>query len=94
MIFFSFQVDELSNKIAHCFLREGFRRGDEVALLLDNSPDYVCIWLGLAKIGVTTALITTSLKAESLAHSMNAIHLKGLIFGQNFTEGMNEQISI
>ena len=79
-------MDELSNKIAHFFLDQGYRKGDEVALLMENCPDYVCFWLGLGKIGVVTALININLKTESLAHSMNSIVMKGLIFHQNFGE--------
>ncbi|GBM44709.1 Long-chain fatty acid transport protein 4 [Araneus ventricosus] len=79
-------VDELSNKVANYFASRGYSKGDEVALLLDNCPEYVCIWLGLAKIGVVTALINTNLKRDSLGHSINCIDVKALIFGRNFSE--------
>ncbi|KAF8796890.1 Long-chain fatty acid transport protein 1 like protein [Argiope bruennichi] len=79
-------VDEYSNKIANYFLSQGYVKEDEVALLLDNCPEYVCIWLGLSKIGVVTALINTNLKKESLGHSINCINAKALIFGCNFSE--------
>ncbi|GFS48578.1 long-chain fatty acid transport protein 1 [Nephila pilipes] len=78
-------VDELSNKIANFFLIQGYSKGDEIALLLNNCPEYVCIWLGLAKIGCVTALINTNLKEDSLAHSLNCINVKALIFGRNFS---------
>lgn len=85
-----FQIDELSNKVAHSFRLQGYSKGDEVALLMENCPDYICFWLGLAKIGVITALINTNQKAESLAHSMNVIDLKGVIFGQSLSSSMYE----
>lgn len=66
----------------------GYQKGDEVALYMENCPDYICFWLGLAKIGVVTALINTKQKAESLAHSMNIIDLKSVIFGQSLIESM------
>lgn len=86
------QVDDLSNKVAHSFRLQGYRKGDEVALLMENCPDYVCFWLGLAKIGVVTALINTNLRKESLAHSMNVIDLKGVIFGQSLTETLKNAL--
>ncbi|CAL1285540.1 unnamed protein product [Larinioides sclopetarius] len=83
-------VDELSNKVANYFASCGYSKGDEVALLLDNCPEYACIWLGLAKIGVVTALINTNLKRDSLGHSINCIDVKALIFGRNFSETVKD----
>ncbi|GBM52094.1 Long-chain fatty acid transport protein 1 [Araneus ventricosus] len=89
-IFLKIRVDELSNKIANYFLSQGYTKESEVALLLDNCPEYVCIWLGLAKIGVITALINTNLKGDSLSHSINCINVKALIFGLNFSENVRD----
>ncbi|CAL1285537.1 unnamed protein product [Larinioides sclopetarius] len=83
-------VDELSNKVANYFASCGYSKGDEVAMLLDNCPEYACIWLGLAKIGVVTALINTNLKRDSLGHSMNCIDVKAIIFGRNFSETVKD----
>ncbi|KAF8796889.1 Long-chain fatty acid transport protein 1 like protein [Argiope bruennichi] len=83
-------VDELSNKIANYFLSIGFTKGDEAALLLENCPEFVCIWLGLAKIGVVTALINTNLKGDSLGHSVTCINAKALIFGRSFADVVND----
>ncbi|CAL1285535.1 unnamed protein product [Larinioides sclopetarius] len=84
------KVDELSNKVANYFASCGYSKGDEIALLLDNCPEYVCIWLGLAKIGVVTALINTNLKRDSLGHSINCIDVKAIIFGRNFSETVKD----
>ncbi|GBM39866.1 Long-chain fatty acid transport protein 4 [Araneus ventricosus] len=83
-------VDRFSNKVANYFASCGYSKGDEVALMLDNCPEYVCIWLGLAKIGVVTALINTNVKRDSLWHSLNCIDVKGIIFGRNFSETVKE----
>ncbi|GBM05521.1 Long-chain fatty acid transport protein 4 [Araneus ventricosus] len=83
-------VDGLSNKVANYFASSGYSKGDEVALMLDNCPEYACIWLGLAKIGVVTALINTNVKKDSLWHSVNCIDVKGIIFGRNFSETVKE----
>ncbi|XP_055947801.1 long-chain fatty acid transport protein 4-like [Argiope bruennichi] len=86
-------VDEFSNKVANCFISLGYSKGDEVALLLDNCPEYPCIWLGLAKIGVVTALINTNLKRDSLGHSVSCIDSKAIIFGRNYSETVKEATS-
>jgi len=38
-------------RVANFFLAEGFVKGDSVAVFMANRPEFVCVWLGLAKIG-------------------------------------------
>ena len=56
------QVEDQSNRIAHMFHQEGYSKGDTVAVFMENTPDFVCTWLGLAKIGVVPALINYNLR--------------------------------
>jgi len=44
-----------------------------VCLLMENCPEYLAIWLGLSRLGITVALINTNLSGELLAHSLNAV---------------------
>ena len=74
--------------MAHTFEDAGFKPGDTVALLLDNRPEYVAIWLGLAKAGLIIALINYNLKGSSLSHSINIVGSKAVIFGASFTQGI------
>ena len=48
----------------------GWRRGDVVALKMQNCPEYVALWLGLSVCGVTVSLIPTQLSGESLIHAV------------------------
>ncbi len=45
-------------------------RGGTVAIMMENSAAYVCLWLGLAKAGVTAALINTHARGTSLVHAV------------------------
>ncbi|EFA06666.2 long-chain fatty acid transport protein 4 [Tribolium castaneum] len=83
-------VDKYSNKIAHYFKNEGFKRGDAVALVLESRPEYVTLWLGLAKIGVVTALINSNLVADPLAHSIQVADAKAVVYGSDFAKGIND----
>lgn len=87
------QVDEYSNKIAHYFKSQGLSKGDTIALLLENCHEYPCIWLGLSKIGVVTALINTNLVNDPLIHSINVSNCKAIIFGSNRSNAMEEIMS-
>ncbi|CAG9773113.1 unnamed protein product [Ceutorhynchus assimilis] len=79
-------LDNFSNRLANYFKSIGYKKGDSVALLLENRPEYLGIWLGLSKIGVIAALINTNLVSDSLVHSIFASKNKGLIFGSSFSE--------
>lgn len=83
-------VDVYSNKIANIFLEADYKKGDVVALFMTNRPEYICIWLGLAKIGVVTALINSSLKSTSLKHCLDAAKCKSLIFSDDLEEAVTE----
>jgi fatty-acyl-CoA synthase len=63
-------MDALANRYAHWAKGRNIRRGDTVALLMPNRLEYVAIWIGLAKVGVATALINNNLTGNSLAHCL------------------------
>uniref|UniRef100_A0AC35U9L4 AMP-binding domain-containing protein n=1 Tax=Rhabditophanes sp. KR3021 TaxID=114890 RepID=A0AC35U9L4_9BILA len=73
------QLNDKSNKYANYFLSQGYVKGDSVALFMENSGEFVAIWVGLAKIGVVSAWINTNLKLEPLAHCINTSKAKCII---------------
>lgn len=80
-------MEEYSNKIANIFKSHGYKKGDRVALFLENRPEYVCIWLGLSKLGVIVPLINTNLRLNSLVHSITVAKSQAVIFGAELSEG-------
>ena len=44
------QVNEVSNRIGNYFLEQGLRKGDKVGVFMENCPEFIAIWLGLAKV--------------------------------------------
>ncbi|XP_049764000.1 long-chain fatty acid transport protein 1-like [Schistocerca cancellata] len=84
------QVDEYSNKVANYFRNQGFKRNDTIALMMDSRPEFVFIWLGLAKIGVVTALINSNLRKGPLIHCINAASSSGLIYGSELAEAVED----
>lgn len=58
-------IDQLANQIGHWGLSLGLKQKDTVALMVYNHPDYVSLWVGLAKIGVSSALINTNITGNS-----------------------------
>jgi fatty-acyl-CoA synthase len=67
----SFQgLAERARRYARWARAEGLGKGDVVALLMPNRPEYMAVWLGLTRIGVVVALINTNLRGPSLAHCL------------------------
>src|SRR5947207_4880392 len=49
------ELDALANRIAHWALARGLGKGDAVAVLMENRPEFLAAWIGLAKVGATAA---------------------------------------
>lgn len=81
------QVEEYSNRIANVFKSHGYKKGDVVALFLENKPEFICTWLGLAKLGVIVPLINTNQRLNSLVHSITIAKSQAVIFGTELSDG-------
>jgi len=68
----------------------GLGRGDVVALMMPNRPEYMAIWLGLSRLGVTTALINTQLRGASLWHSLEVAGARHVIVDAALADGLAE----
>ncbi|XP_037608691.1 long-chain fatty acid transport protein 6 [Sebastes umbrosus] len=80
-------VERRSNRLANVFLeRVKLRRGDCVALLMSNEPDFLCVWFGLVKVGCSVAFLNTNIKSKSLLHCFNCCGAKTLIVGADLVE--------
>ena len=69
----------LSRRYAGWALRHGVGKGDVVALMMPNCPQYFAIWLGIARVGGIVALVNTNLVGASLRHSLDTVAPKHLI---------------
>ncbi|PNI50617.1 SLC27A1 isoform 5 [Pan troglodytes] len=75
------QLDAYSNAVANLFRQLGFAPGDVVAVFLEGRPEFVGLWLGLAKAGMEAALLNVNLRREPLAFCLGTSGAKALIFG-------------
>src|SRR3990170_1689608 len=63
--------DEWVNRAANLIADRGISKGDAVALILPNCPEYLYLWFGLAKIGAVHVAINTRLIGESLRYQID-----------------------
>lgn len=80
-------LDRLSNGVAQWALTRGWGSGDVVALLMESRPLQVALWLGLAKVGIESALINFNLRRDSLMHCLSVSGARALVFGAELADG-------
>ncbi len=60
-------LNETSNKVANALIRMGINKGDRVAMLLSNSPEFVITYFGIVKSGAIAVPLDTKYKVGELA---------------------------
>jgi acyl-CoA synthetase (AMP-forming)/AMP-acid ligase II len=61
------EIDERANALAHLLIGLGTKKGDRVALFMENSPEYVITYYAILKAGgITVALNTENTAADVL----------------------------
>ncbi|MEX2249281.1 MAG: AMP-binding protein, partial [Parvibaculum sp.] len=80
------EYNEAANRYARWAKDQGLGRGDVIALMMENRPEYLVAWLGIIKAGATAALINTNLTKGPLAHCLNISNASHLILGTELAE--------
>ena len=75
---------ERVNRFANGLLALGLKRGDRVAVMLPNHPDYVVAFLAAARIGVCQVPVNINLRGAGLAYVLEHSELRGLIVDARF----------
>jgi fatty-acyl-CoA synthase len=82
------EYNRAANRVAHWALAHGIGRGERVALLMQNRPEFLETWAGLTKVGATSALINTNLTGRALEHAIATADAKHLIVGSECLEAL------
>ncbi|TKS99950.1 class I adenylate-forming enzyme family protein [Streptomyces lasalocidi] len=73
------EVDRLSDSVAGHLAARGLRRGDRVAVLLQNSPHFVLALLGAWKAGATVVPVNPMYKSAEVAHVLRDGEVAALV---------------
>lgn len=76
------QTNEKATRVANWFLSRGFKKGDKVAILLDNCLEWLYVWFGLAKIGVIAVPLNTQHKGSLLQYLINHSDARLMVIGK------------
>ncbi|AGK76189.1 AMP-binding protein [Streptomyces microflavus] len=76
------ETDELSDSVAGHLASRGLRRGDRVAIMLQNSPHFVLALLGAWKAGATVVPLNPMYKSGEVGHVLKDAGVTALICGE------------
>lgn len=85
------ELDDWSNKIANQLSVRGVVARDVVSVFIENRPELLAVCTAVSKLGAISALVNTSQKGKVLIHSINLVHPKLLILGE---EGADAYLEI
>jgi fatty-acyl-CoA synthase len=77
-----------TNQYARWAIEHGVEKGETVCLFMPNRPEYLAIWLGIAKVGGVVALLNTNLVGPSLAHSINVVKPRHIIAAAELSDSL------
>jgi fatty-acyl-CoA synthase len=76
------EVDAAADRVAQAVRALGVRRGDVVALAMENRPEFFFAWFGLAKLGAVAAFLNTHIGGRALAHALRTTGASRAIVGE------------
>ncbi len=84
------EFNEACNRVADSFRAQGAKKGDVVALLMDNRPEYLFTMVGLNKLGVVTSLVNTHVSGVQLVHAIKICAPRWVLVGNEHLENLKE----
>ena len=83
------EFNSQANRVAHWAAARGLTRGERVALMMENRPEFLVAWAGLCKLGVVTVLVNSNSTGQVLEHALSVADCATVIVGEEclFTSG-------
>ena len=87
------ELDEASNKVANALIKMGVRKGDRVAILSPNSPEFVTTYFGVIKAGGIAVPLDIRYKVEELASLFDSCQPKVVVAESDLLEPLVSALS-
>ena len=75
-----------ARRYARWALAQGLAKGEVIALMAPNSPDYLAFWLGVTSVGAVVALLNTNLRGPALVHCLAVARPRHLVLAADFAD--------
>ncbi|MFZ5645903.1 MAG: AMP-binding protein [Bacillota bacterium] len=73
------EMNDNANRVANFLLKKGYGPGDGLAMLMNNSSQYLDVFFGIQKIGMYVNTVNTSLKGDGLAYIIDNSDTRALV---------------
>ena len=81
------EIDERSSRVAAKLIGEGVKRGDNVAVFMENRPEFIHAWFGIMKAGAAMVPINPVLKGPEVEYIRENSESRLMLTGKHFDEG-------
>src|SRR5665811_1529985 len=86
-------VEERSARVANGLRSIGVARGQHVALILPNCPEYLWAWFGAARVGAPVVPVNVALKGDGLVHILDHSDSETLIICLLYTSDAADDLT-
>ena len=83
------ELDQHARRYAVFFQTQGVRKGNVVALVMENRPDYLFAVMGLARLGAPASLINHNLVGRALLHALQVCGARSILVGSECLEALD-----
>ncbi len=80
------EVDTAADRYANGLAAEGVRRGDHVAVMLPNCPEFVPVIVALARLGAVAVPVNTAYRGELLRHVLDSADVSTLLVDAEYAD--------
>lgn len=78
--------DRLSDRAAAGLQAAGVKKGDKVAIIMSNRPEYLFVWFGLSKLGAVEVPVNTAHRGELLTYMLDQSESSLLVVESGFLD--------
>jgi crotonobetaine/carnitine-CoA ligase len=80
------QMDENANRVANYLLKLGAGKSKGIAIIMNNCPEYLDVYIGSQKLGMYSIPINTSLRGDSLLYIINHSDAEFVVIDEEFLD--------
>ncbi|MEQ8716878.1 MAG: AMP-binding protein [Acidimicrobiales bacterium] len=80
------ELSDGGNRIANALVSLGIGKGDKVAVMLPNGPEYLVTWTGLCRLGVVEVPINVAYKGDLFAYLLNQAECRAIVVARQWVD--------
>ncbi len=87
------ELDEQASRVAGALANLGIKKGDRVAMMLPNIPEFVFAFFGIQKLGAVAVPFNTMYKGREISYIINDCGARAILCLTSFSNLINEMQS-